>query len=465
MKAALYIRVSTDEQAEEGFSISAQLNQLTSYCTNNNIEIYKTYVDEGISGQKENRPAFQEMLKDAEKKLFNVILVHKFDRFARKVELSQRVKNQLKKTGINVISITEPLEDSPMGFFVSGLHDLLAEYYVRNLAQETKKGHIERASQGLHNGSVPFGYHIDKLTGDMVINEDQAKIVRWIFEMYNKEGYGSTKIATILNQHNIKTAVNGTWAHFTVNRILKNVKYIGKIYYDGTIYEGKHKPIISEQDFYLANKNKKDRTNKWSGYRGKNFNKFLLLGISKCGECGYSIRIHSASKSNSKRKTSLYSYSCNQATRYLGLCNNTKHYAAAKLEKHVIDFIENIINNINIDFDLKNKVNVNEILDNRKDKISIELSRAKKAYLAEVFSLEEFTEIKNKLDLELKEIDNSKIKEEDKDYNKKLFRKEVRTMWDDFNNAETVAEKREKLSNFVEVILIYKDRIEIKFYR
>ncbi|MDP4121019.1 MAG: recombinase family protein, partial [Bacillota bacterium] len=88
MKAALYVRVSTMEQAEEGFSIPAQIKQLQEYCKKNNVEIFTVYADEGISGQKENRPAFQKMIKDAEKGLFNIILVHKYDRFARNTELS-----------------------------------------------------------------------------------------------------------------------------------------------------------------------------------------------------------------------------------------------------------------------------------------------------------------------------------------------------------------------------------------
>ena len=132
-----------------------------------------------------------------------MILVHKFDRFARKIELSHRIKEHLKKHKVNVISITEPVEDSPIGFFQEGLLELLAEYYVKNLSKEVKKGHIERASQGLHNGSVPFGYYSNKSSGPLLIKEDETETVRLIYEKY-LAGEGCMLIARWLQRNNVK---------------------------------------------------------------------------------------------------------------------------------------------------------------------------------------------------------------------------------------------------------------------
>ncbi len=471
MKAALYTRVSTEEQVE-GFSLAAQLNALTKYCEDNKIDIFEVYSDEGVSGQKENRPQFQRMLTDADKKLFGVILVHKFDRFARKVELSQKVKNKLKKSDIAVISITEPLEDSPMGFFVGGLHDLLAEYYVRNLAIESKKGHVERASQGQHNGSVPYGYKIDKLTGDMVIREDQAAIVRLIYDLYNNKGYGSTKTAAYLNENRIDTAVRGTWNHFTVNRILKNPKYMGKILYDGNIYDGVHSPIISQEDFELAQKNRGDRTWKRS-YRGANFEKFVLLGLLKCGQCGFTITLfatYSKKKHNGKinRRTSQFYYACNHRTHYIPgqphPCSNHKYRAAAKLQKYVEDFIKtHVLDHIDSDLRVSRKTPITGILDARKEKVIAEKSRAKAAYLAGVFTLDEYTDLKNNHDAELAEVQLLKEKEA-KGPDLEIFRSKVKSAWDEYELAETPPEKRRILQKFIESILLFEDRIEIIFY-
>jgi site-specific DNA recombinase len=460
MKAALYVRVSTEEQASEGFSISAQLTQLTEYCRKNNIEIQESYADEGISGQKENRPAFQKMIKDAEKGMFNIILVHKFDRFARKVELSQRIKNQLKKCNVQVISISEPLEDSPMGFFVGGLHDLLAEYYVRNLAMESKKGLVERARQGLHTGQVPYGYKTDH-NGNMFINEDQAKIVKWIFDMYINEGYGSTKIAVILNRHGIKTAINGIWAHNSVSRILKNVKYIGKIYYDGEVYEGTHEPIISESDFNLVQRYMKERTWKRE-YRGANYNKFLLAGLLRCGVCKHSMRIMQyKSKAGARRVLGNY-YVCNDATQSLTVtnCPHSKYYPVDKLEKGILKSLKTITKKKLVNCDIKEIISTNDILSNQKNKLSTELSRAKQAFLAGVFTLEEYTEIKNKVESDIANIENSISSKEDK---AGKMKKKITNMMDKFNQAETIIEKKNVLKEIIETIYISPESIDIHF--
>jgi site-specific DNA recombinase len=460
MKAALYVRVSTEDQATEGFSIPAQLTQLNEYCRKNNLEIHDTYIDEGISGQKENRPQFQRIIKDAEKGLFNIILVHKFDRFARKVELSQRIKNQLKKCNVQVISISEPLEDSPMGFFVGGLHDLLAEYYVRNLAMESKKGLVERASQGLHTGQVPFGYRTDG-NGHMFINEDQAKIVKWIFSMYINEGYGSTKIACILNEHGIKTAVNGQWAHNSVNRILKNVKYIGKIYYDGEVYPGKHEPIISEDTFNLTQRYITERTWKRE-YRGANHSKFILLGLLRCGICKKAMRVNTYKSKVGERKILGYYYLCNHYTHMDSVhrCSHSKNYNTEKLENYIFNDLKTITKKVLVNCNIKENISVNDVLSNQKNKLSMELSRAKQAFLSGVFTLDEYTEIKNKIDADMAIIEKSLASKEDKAGKMKV---KIKNAMEKFEQAETIPEKKNILKEIIECIYISPDKIYIDF--
>lgn len=192
MKAALYARVSTDEQAQRENSIPAQLRALREYCKREHIEIYKEYTDEGISGQKLERPAFQDMLSAAYDGKFNLILVHKFDRFARKIEISRNIKTSLHKANVNIVSITEPIEDSPMGFFMEGLHELMAEYYVKNLSAEVKKGMNERALKGKHMGQMPYGYYCQN--GNVYVNDEQAEVIKKIYNLY-LSGYGHFKIA------------------------------------------------------------------------------------------------------------------------------------------------------------------------------------------------------------------------------------------------------------------------------
>jgi len=455
MIAAAYARISSEMQ-EDNFSISAQTRAITEYCNKNDIQIYDQYVDEGISGGSENRPAFQQMIKDAEKKLFNLILVHKYDRFARKVELSQRVKNQLRKCGVNVISITEPVENSPMGFFVSGLHELMAEYFIRNLSQETKKGHIERAKQGLHNGSVPYGYKL--VNGDMVVNKDQAVIVKKIFEMYVKEGMGSTKIAQWLNDNKIPSAVNGQWAHFTVNRILRNIKYIGKIEYDKQVYSGIHEPIIDTDTFDSVNNFMKDRTWKTS-YRGSNHAKFLLLGILRCGRCQKVFRLQTCF--TGKRKSSLYYYVCNNAAHSdsKNRCGHYKFYSVARLEKKILEIIRYHIKQIKNGKGQFNFVDISNVLEQQHKAAKEELERSKAAYLAKVFTLEEYAEIKNKLECQLEQIALSKSK--DTSQSKQLFMQKAVNAWDRFINCKAIPERKSILKEFIHNIYVDGEDVSI----
>jgi len=439
LKAALYIRVSTDEQAEEGFSIPAQIKQLTEYCNKNNIGIYKIYADEGVSGQKENRPQFQLMLKDAEKKLFSIILVHKFDRFARKVELSQRIKRQLKTSGVNVISITEPIENSPIGFFQEGILELLAEYYVKNLAQESKKGHVERASQGLHNGSVPYGYTVDhSIPALMSVNHEQAKIVRLIFDLYINKGHGSSKIARILNESGIPSAVNGQWAYYTVNRILHNPKYMGCILYDGKLYEGKHEPIISKDEFELVEKYAKDRTWKRE-YRGANFEKFTMLGLLKCGYCGHVMRIQKYTKLH-------YGYICNNAVHFdrIDRCDHRKTYRVERLEAYIENEIQGIINEGRSKSLVGNSSY--QFMLSRKTQLEKRWENLNNAYLNGIYTLEYFSKMDRQIKQELSEI----ILEPQKTI-------DIENSWERYKAATSPTVKRNILKEFISTIEITRD--------
>jgi len=460
MKAALYVRVSTEMQVEDGFSISAQINLLNEYCQKNSIEVFKLYSDEGLSGQKENRPQFQQMIKDAEKKLFNIILVHKFDRFARKVELSQRIKLQLKKSGVNVISITEPVENSPIGFFTEGIMELLGEYFVRDLAIRTKMGHVERASQGQHNGSVPYGYKLDKITGNMEIEPDQAEVVKSIFDMYVNKGYGSTKIAKLLNWSEIPSAVKGQWAHFTVNRVLKNVKYIGKIEYDGKIYPGCHPAIIDEATFELTQRYRTERTWKRE-YRGYHFNQFLFLGLLRCGECGRMFRLQPGKFSKKNPHIKRYYYKCNAAGRSdKQICDFRKSFPVDSLENALIEFIKKHASGMSANFKIREKSKGAEFLLDRKTVLKTELERATQAYLKGVFTLEEFAPIKARCEKEINELSKTQPSE---DLSKALSNK-IKSVWDEFEACETIAEKKGKLKSFIDCVYIFKDRIEVNYF-
>lgn len=457
MKAAMYGRVSSEEQIDN-FSISAQINAINEYCIKNNIELFGSYIDEGISGTKEDRPEFQRMIKDAEKGLFNVILVHKFDRFARKVEISQRIKSRLKKANVNVISITEPVEDSPIGFFQEGLLELLSEYYIKNLSNEIKKGQKERASQGYHHGAVPYGYRTKN--GEAYIIEEEATIVKLIYELY-LQGMGYSKIALHLNYSEIKTMTGKNWQHHQVDRILRNPVYCGYIYLAGQTYESKMPTIIDKETFDAAQRERGVKGDRYT-YRTNRQNEFLLLGLLKCGECGSAMRIASTAK---KETGYIYtSYKCNMAARYhmQHKCTYGKHFLAKKLHQKVTQYLNEVASGKIRELKTNQKVSIVDIIDNRKNKIMQELERAKAAYIAGVFSLEEYSQLRTKLEKELSQMKDSLSTPED---NIKLRIDKINTTMEQFNSIpeENIIERKKLLKDIIEYITIGKSGMYVYF--
>lgn len=158
MRAALYARVSTDEQVE-GYSIDAQLGAMRAYAATRGWRVTGEYVDAGYSARSDARPQFKAMIADARARKFDIILVHKLDRFSRRREDAVTYKALLRQVGINVVSVSEPLDpESPVTVIVEGVLEAVNEWYSVNLGREVAKGLRQRAEQGLWNGDLPFGY-------------------------------------------------------------------------------------------------------------------------------------------------------------------------------------------------------------------------------------------------------------------------------------------------------------------
>lgn len=460
MKAALYARVS-DERQVENFSISAQINLLTDYCTKNNIEIYNTYIDEAQKGWREDRPALQKMLKES--KNFDIVLVHKYDRFARKDELSQKLEAQLEKNNVQVLSITEPISDieSPGGFFHRRLISLLAEHQIRNLGYEIKKGKQERAKQGYYNGGRLLGYDIKGK--QLVINKKEAKIVKKIYDLYLLHGYGINKIANYLNKNNIRTKLNCSFTSTRVSYILRNVQYSGKIINNGNIYLGNHEPIITQEQqdkaiSMLESNNKNPGTGR-SNYRSFNYSFYYLLDVVKCDCCGSNFLIRRNKISayyvckNGYRKNNNYKY-----------CPNNVYHKTKELEKHVEALLKSFIKGDNVNYFVSDvETEINNATENRLELIEKKLERAKEAYLDGVFSLleykKEFKSYKEEKDLLI-----SKLNRPIKYINPNIYKNKVKNIWKQFISEPDIATKRALLQKVISAIYINNEgetRIEI----
>jgi site-specific DNA recombinase len=464
MNAALYARVSTEEQANRDNSIPAQIRALREYCKRNNIDVYKEYIDEGISGQKENRPAFQQMLSDAYSGKIEIILVHKFDRFARKIELSRKVKAKLQKAHVNVISITEPIEDSPMGFFMEGLHELMAEYYIKNLSAEVKKGMNERATKGKHMGQMPYGYYCQN--GNVYVNEEQAQVVRTIYNLY-LQGYGQVKIAKYLNEHQIPTysGAIGGWQSNQIRMTLRNQKYIGKNYWSGNLYDADFPSIVDEKTFYAVNKIVQIQGKKHD-YRGDNFSKHHLLELLYCGECGCPMRIKLNHGRNGKTTDN---YMCRDASLYRNGCTFTKMFNAAKLENDIEVYLKSILDGsiLKVNIIKERPVDASDLTTKKLDKTVIELERVKRAYIEGVFELGEYKDLKESLKKQKMLLENE-LNQASAKPNEEILRKELksklRIAFDLYERTKTPNEKRIILKSIIKRIDVYRDKFEILFY-
>lgn len=307
-RVALYMRCSTDEQAIEGLSIEGQRSVLRLYCKAKELEIVDEYVDEGRSGRSADRPEFQRMVATAKRKdrPWDGVLVIKWDRFARSLEDAAVYKSLLRnRCGVDILAVQQPSDDTAIGRMVEGIMDVLAEFYSANLAEDTHRGMHEKAKSGRGNlGQPPLGY---TLVDDVwQIDEDEAAIVRWIYDSYC-DGMGVPTIAQHLREPEAVIQFGDavrrrTWGPTTIRWMLKNPAYKGTrvwnrsrvVYIDDTIrhrprpeshhvvVDDAHPAIISTRQWEHVQRLIVAR----AGGDRRAANDYLLRGFLRCGDCG-----------------------------------------------------------------------------------------------------------------------------------------------------------------------------------
>ncbi|GIU69714.1 MAG: hypothetical protein KatS3mg002_0950 [Candidatus Woesearchaeota archaeon] len=235
-KAAIYVRVSTEEQAKEGFSLAGQEQALKEHAKLLGYEVYKIYKDEGKSAKDLHRPALQQMLSDAEKQYFSAIIVYKLDRFSRSLKDLILTIEKLKELGIDFISMQDRIETaSASGKLMFHIISSFAEFERDIISERTRFGMIEKAKEGGIVSKPPLGYQIKE--GKLVIDPEQAEKVRVIFDEYLNTVQSLNKIA---KKHGL--TVRG------LIQLLQNRTYIGEIKFKEN-YKGEHEAIISKEIF------------------------------------------------------------------------------------------------------------------------------------------------------------------------------------------------------------------------
>lgn len=292
LKVALYIRVSTDAQFEEGYSVEAQKEKLSQYCKLKDFQNYEFYIDGGWSGSNIERPEMKRMIDEIKLNRISAVIVYKLDRLSR----SQKdtiflLEDVFIPHNCDFISLNENFDTStPYGKAMIGILSVFAQLERENIRERTRMGMYERVKSGLWmgGGRVPFGYDYDQNKNILVPNE-HAEDVKKIYELY-LQGYSTTQLAQMFDVANDK--------HITA--ILDRITYLGKINFRGEVLDGQHEAIIDENTWKKVQVEREKRSTK-----NAVTSSYLLTGLIFCGKCGARMRYQKWGNDNVK----IYCYS------------------------------------------------------------------------------------------------------------------------------------------------------------
>ena len=442
--AALYGRVSTLEQAEEGYSIDEQERLLNEYCKKKGYEVYKCYSDRGISGKDiKNRPALKELLSDAEEKKFDMVISWKINRISRKLADVLKIVDVLEQNNITFKSYSEPFEtDTPAGKMQFQMMALIGEFERGTIAQNVKMGCMARARAGRWGGNKVLGYDIVVIEGsehkkrrdtELVINDKEAEFVRLIFNEY-ANGKGYKAITNKLNKLGYKTKKGNDFSVGSIRDILTNPVYIGKIRYNvrqdwsekrrrninanPIINDGIHEAIIDMvtwdkvQAILESKKGKPSRI-----YDGE----YPLTGILRCPKCGAGMVImRTTNKLVDGTKKQIAYYACgNWKNKGTAVCNSNT-IRVDKANEYVFSKISELLTNekmikaivANVNKERANKISPAKKDVERIDKELEKLDKKKKkifeAYEDEIITKDEFLTRKEELNNRVKVLEEQK---------------------------------------------------------
>lgn len=338
IRAAAYARYSSDNQCDE--SIDAQLRAIHKFADENGYKIVSEYIDRAKTGTNDRREEFQRMIRDSDDGDFEVVIVHKLDRFARKRYDSAIYRKNLEENGVKLVSVLEQFTDSPEGIIFVGMSEAMSEYYSANLSREVKKGQYENAIACKHTGGfAPLGFRVNAEL-KYEINEEEAVHVRFIFQSI-LSGMNYSQIIEELNRRGVRTRRGREFGRNSLHEILRNEKYTGVYIYrrsalpdkfgkrnnhadrsrnDIIRIEGGVPQIISREVFDAVQAIMDKR--KMEPYiRSDAKEVYLLSGKVFCGLCGNS---YCGNRMHGGRNKSLYiTYRCNSHSgKGTGNCRN-----------------------------------------------------------------------------------------------------------------------------------------------
>ena len=358
-RAVLYARFSSDNQREE--SIEAQLRAMHEYCSRNSIVIIHEYCDRAKSATTDDRPEFLKMIAASREGNFDFAIVHKLDRFSRNRYDSAYYKRELKKNGVQLLSVLEQMDDSPESIILESVLEGMSEYYSKNLAREVMKGMRESAMDCRYIGGwIPYGFRVDPQTHRYIINDYEAEAVRMIFRDV-ADGCGYNVVLNKLNSMGYRTRLGNTFSKETLYEMLRNEKYNGVYVFsraaskdelgrrnnhldkpieDQIRIPGGMPKIVDDETFarVQAILTSRKRHGRRDGKR-----KYLLTGMVFCGLCGHRYCGDSMQTGGEKNRSVIGTYFCNNRKNHGAHACSNSNIHQEPLEELVLRKIEEIV--------------------------------------------------------------------------------------------------------------------------
>ncbi|MBC6312029.1 recombinase family protein [Listeria immobilis] len=451
MKAAIYIRVSTQEQVEN-YSIQAQTEKLTALCRSKDWDVYDTFIDGGYSGSNMNRPALNEMLSKLHE--IDAVVVYRLDRLSRsQKDTITLIEEYFLKNNVEFVSLSETLDtSSPFGRAMIGILSVFAQLERETIRDRMVMGKIKRVESGLPLTTAKgrtFGY--DVVDTKLYINKEEAQHLQLIYDIFEEE-----KSITFL-QKRLKKLGFKVKSYSSYNKWLMNDLYIGYVSYGDKVHvKGVHEAIISEEQFY--------RVQEIFSRMGKNPNmnkesSSLLNNLIVCEKCGLSF-VHRVKDTVSRGKKYRYRYySCKtyKHTHELEKCGN-KIWRADKLEEIVIDRVKNY------SFATRNLDKEDE-LDSITEKLKTEHSKKKRLfdlYMNGSYEVAELDKMMADIDAQINYYNSQIEANEELKRNKKVQESLAELATVDFDSLE-FREKQIYLKSIINKIYIDGEQVTIEW--
>lgn len=460
---ALYIRVSTDDQAE--LSPDAQKRLLLDYAKKNDIVVSKDFIfSESVSGRHvQKRPEFQRMIATAKQPShpIDVILVWKFSRFARNQEESIVYKSMLKKDRVDVVSVSEPLIEGPFGSLIERIIEWMDEYYSIRLSGEVLRGMKEKALQHGYQTTPCLGYDAVGHGKPFVINEAEYAMVSYIMDLYDNQNMDETAIARRCNDLGYRTKRGNPFERRTVDRILENPFYCGTVIWNGVEFEGAHEVRLSRERF---EKRQELIASRKRPIKARNVSacKHWLSGLIKCSICGATL---SYTGSNACPYFQCWKYA-------KGFHKTSVALSVKKAEEAVTDYFDQILSGAEFTYVRKSQPKDNndleiERLQKELSKLEIREKRIREAYESEIDTLEEYKANKERLTasrLKLNsQIENLLHDQEEPEIDTEKILREIKSVNDILKNPDVEYEEKGLLIRSVVDQIVY-DKEEGKMY-